>query len=422
MKRTILICSVLAACNAEPVSHHITDGGDSPPDGAVAQNVLFGSVLDERNDSISFASGAPVHTHAGAPVDLSSGCPDIYKYAYLESAREYGSEAATNAFAYHVKSSAATASYRVTSDAGTVIDTTPIDRASDGDYVVDLRGGRIATQTGKMTLEVTLGDTMLTACFVNHPMAAPLEYNRPFAGELQSDMFPTLFLSRAMNAGTGISVAEMTFTQYTTEPIHLVLDIPVFAAQAQGQVVDGYEPVGAAFTGSGPCGSSCNGPAALARQTVNAQALTAIWNFGVTSPANRAPCVITNGSHADCMIAARADGADPVTYTAVLYLSQEKTVSPGLDLVTTTSYSDAMIGTLAVSGLIQSDFTQYCVAPVPGTLTCASARDFKKITAVNNVKIDFDPIHFAATTGLELLPAADMQLPAFTWNSGSANL
>ena len=65
------------------------------------------------------------------------------------------------------------------------------------------------------------------------------------------------------------------------------------------------------------------------------------------------------------------------------------------------------------------------MAPFAGTTACATARDFKKVTVVNDVKLDVDPIHFGARTQAgtaDLIPAGSVQLPAFTWDSGLAGL
>lgn len=64
---------------------------DAPPSFAA----LTTTVRDERGDEIGFVGVTPTHTHSGPPVTLGgTGCPDVYKYAYLldEAPPPYGGE------------------------------------------------------------------------------------------------------------------------------------------------------------------------------------------------------------------------------------------------------------------------------------------------------------------------------------------
>ena len=100
------------------------DGGTTSPSIAV----ISASVKDERGDAISFASGKPIHTHAGPVVDLGGiGCPDVYLYPYLleAAAPPWGGETSANPLAWRLAITGGTAQYRVRGDDGTSSSTGP---------------------------------------------------------------------------------------------------------------------------------------------------------------------------------------------------------------------------------------------------------------------------------------------------------
>jgi len=136
--------------------------------------------------------GAPSLPHAGPSIDLASGCPAVYKYAYLEDQTDptFGRQTAINPLEWHVMSQvgslddSATA-YRVRLPDGTIALDWTLAAAPDetGLYTVRLYRNvvrAIGDHTGKMFVDVRFTDTagnetVDTACWENHPMAAPLE-------------------------------------------------------------------------------------------------------------------------------------------------------------------------------------------------------------------------------------------------------
>jgi len=216
----VFVLVALGACATQPSagrpgtgSNHGSDAGSgsgsdvSMGSGGSAQpppppGTLYGTVLDERGDAIDFSTGEPVHTHAGPSIDLASGCPAVYKYAYLEDQADptFGRQTAINPLEWHVMSQvgslddSATA-YRVRLPDGTIALDWTLAAAPDetGLYTVRLYRNvvrAIGDHTGKMFVDVRFTDTagnetVDTACWENHPMAAPLE----IAPAATSDLF-----------------------------------------------------------------------------------------------------------------------------------------------------------------------------------------------------------------------------------------
>src|SRR5262249_32377529 len=114
MKPNTLLVAFLTACgtvNALPGSNDDSgngsgsdqgSGSDMEPPHPPAQ--LYGHIHDERGDAIDYSTGEPVHRHDGASIDLSAGCPAVYKYAYLmdQSDPLFGRQATKNPLAWHV--------------------------------------------------------------------------------------------------------------------------------------------------------------------------------------------------------------------------------------------------------------------------------------------------------------------------------
>src|SRR3954467_15102094 len=101
MKKILSLVMVVAGCGATMEPGPTTGDDDTMDPHAVGE--LYGSVLDERGDTIDFSSGEPVHTHAGPAIDLAKDCPAVWKYAYLESTQSpmFGRETTPNPLAWH---------------------------------------------------------------------------------------------------------------------------------------------------------------------------------------------------------------------------------------------------------------------------------------------------------------------------------
>ena len=214
-------------------------------DGAPPAIVLLPSkVRDERADQISFASGDPVHTHAGAEIDLAAGaCPSVYKYAYLMSAAAplYGSQTAPNDLAWHLKIldaklDASSEQYRIRGSAGdTLVNWTALPAANDvGVATIKLTTTNVpqlATTSGQFFIDVRANDlsmleTTATFCFDHHPLAAPLDI-API--EIATNAAPSWSfaanspISELTGFEFGGSFVEQRIVQHTAEPIFIEL-------------------------------------------------------------------------------------------------------------------------------------------------------------------------------------------------------
>ena len=347
-----------------------SDGGSGSGSGSaiVPPGTLYGSVLDERNDAIDFSTGEPVHTHQGAAIDLSQGCPAVYKYAYLEDAADpmFGSQSNANPLQWLVKSQvgslddSATA-YRVRLDDGTVaLDWTSAQAPDDtGLYTVRLyRNGtpsvtQVGDHTGKMYLDMRFRDTqgnetVDTACWENHPLAAPLEIQ----AAAQSDLFGWTLpahsaISTAINTASidgsaaeqvGASIDTQTILQHTAEPVTLHIDHDTILANASNEVVQ-MNIVTTQRTVTEDCigidQDECNAWPAAPGPTTFDGALTATFDIRVVDSASGAiVCHNPDGSASwvqaidGCVLPARTSTEPPHAYTLIYSINNATSIAP----------------------------------------------------------------------------------------------
>ncbi len=166
------------------------------------------TVYDERNDSVTYPAGAPVHTHSPAsPTTLgsTSACPTVYKYAYLTDTSPSGSEASPNPIALRFRASdagvgvsPAAFAYRVHVNLNWYgpfpLTPVPVSGAPGSyDATADLRrnggaavppiGAPTAVREGVYTVEYIARDNLgnvatLTRCFTFAPLGPPLRITR----------------------------------------------------------------------------------------------------------------------------------------------------------------------------------------------------------------------------------------------------
>ena len=221
--------------------------------------VMFGSIKDERGDTIDFSTGEAVHTHAGAAVSLDgTGCPAVYKYDYLMDATkpQYGSETTPNPFTWQIKASDATpidnmdSAYRVRDAAGRVLyNWTSMQPDASGVFAITLHRNDIkdlGTQTEHMFLDVRFRDAFgnestTTACWDNHPMAPPLEI-KPMQ---KADVFGwTLAADSPISTLSiytpGATVYSQHIVQYAADPILVHYGVTPGAVTYSRTAVDHY--------------------------------------------------------------------------------------------------------------------------------------------------------------------------------------
>ncbi len=486
--------AALGACAAQPNAavHHGTGSGSGSDDSGdmdagvgsgsddgsgsgsgsavVPPGTLYGSVLDERNDAIDFSSGEPVHTHQGAAIDLSQGCPAVYKYAYLEDAADpvFGSQSNANPLEWHVTSQvgslddSATA-YRVRLDDGTVaLDWTSAQAPDDtGVYTVRLyRNGtpsvtQLGDHTGKMYLDMRFRDTsgnetVDTACWENHPLAAPLEID----AATHSDLFTATLaahspISPAINTASidgtaeekvGMAVFSQEIYQHTAEPVTLHIDHSAITAMANMTAYTTQIAVSTA-TIDQPCATvGCNTFVNVPKTTSSSGPLSATWNMQVYdvaswtivchNPDGASPASAIDG----CVLPARTASEPPHHYELVIAMSGATSIDP--DATGTLSIGEqSVVSTAGVTtsftGALTDGATSCPARTLPnGTTECATQTHYDSVTALDDATIAFNPFSQIYETApdsnasLETIgayvPSTSLTLAGAVWSAGSA--
>jgi hypothetical protein len=428
-------------------------GSGSGSSDAPTPGVFYGSVLDERNDAIDFSTGVPVHTHTGSATGFSgTGCPDIYKYSYLEGvvAPIYGAQTNENPLAFHIISDvdsldASMTAYRVRNANGTLLDWTTMSPDANGVYTIDLRrdGAHAISimgwQVGAMYVDArfhsTAGtDSIKTTCWNNHPLAAPLKIGAPNKGGLFDMSFANhSAISTVMNAATftgtsyGAEVATFSIVQQTAEPTSILITLPKPTGTGSRHVVNTWvaaEDIADNYTCSGPCAPS------FAATTINdSAALSGTWELRIVDYATGA--TVCHSSTTDltiaCQLPARATGAFAHPYTATLSLAGEASVAPP---VLNTVIADLTYGTTWLTGS-QANVTTPVRAcskwhDIGLTHICDATAFYGNFSISNLATISFDHIAFTMKTlagdeSTAVTPSylGPLELPATTWSSGA---
>jgi len=432
-------------------------------------NALSGRVFDERNDTIDFSTGEPVHTHGGAAIDLSSNqssCPDVYKYAYLmdEGGARFGKETAPNGFSWTAKTDIASldpnaTAYRVRDKAGSVLlDWTSTHPDAAGVYHIDLHrsgehpiaqlGNSVAELHLELRLRTTAGnETVLSSCWNNHPMAPPLqilpmEKNALFQASLPG---ATQFISLG-TAGAGMPVMDLPIAQQTAEPVTIALQPltptgTVNTTAADTQVVMAVEEFQAGFSCDTPTEPiACHlHPAYTTTYPTLTTPVQGTWSVSIIDDVGGAPiCTGSAPQVTTCTLPARQANEAPHGYHAVFSLAAQTLVAnpandPG-------PFGDFTVGTTEYSG-IQPQLANltYCskvrahTNPMTGITytTCFEHTSYARIVALDRATIAFDAATLGLTTSLgdattavapKYVAPATLTLPASSWDGGDKGL
>ena len=437
-------------------------GSDTDPPGSHPPGTIYGHIKDERGDTIDFSSGEPVHTHAGAAVDLSTGCPAIFKYAYLTSkqAPPFGSEVTLNPIAFHVQTDAAstdaTASeYRVRTDDGhTLLDWTPMAPDADSVYTMTLHRDdsapmqALGTSVQKMYIDARFRDTggtetTVTGCWENHPLAAPLQVGQVTTGALFGMTFAasspiSAVLESSLAGNYGGVIATMPVVQTTAEatPITLALPKPTGTETVAALTVDIPTSVAVTTLLCGPVtfDPGCNHYTATRTPLSSSGPLAGIWDLRVVDDQSGAVICSNNGVDdgtaisESCAIPARTDGP-PRAYHVVLSLS-----SSNLAPIAQTFYGEYTVGAEHFTGTAPtedsgcSQFRSHTNTTTGVTTTnCTQTTNASLTTALQTAHIDFGAITLGMTSnvGEPSMPAvapAALVLGAQSWDAGNAGL
>lgn len=435
-------------------------GSDMDPPGSHPPGTIYGHIKDERGDTIDFSTGEPVHSHAGPSVDLSTGCPAVYKYAYLTSkqAPSFGSEVTLNPLAFHVQtdpaSSDPTASeYRVRTDDGhTLLDWTPMAPDADSVYTMTMHRDdsapmqALGTSVQKMYVDARFRDTSgtqttVTGCWENHPLAAPLQVGQLTNGALFGMTFAasspiSAVLESNLAGNWGGIVATLPFVQTTAEAtaITVALPKPTGTETVAALTVDIPTSVTTVSLECGPVtfDPGCNHYRATRTALDSSGPLIGVWDLHVIDDASGTWICSNNGVddgavvREPCTIPARTDGP-PRGYHVVLSLS-----SSNLAPIAHAFYDEYTVAAKHFTGTAPTDdsgcsqFRTRLINNVAYT-SCVQTTTASLTTALQTAHIDFDAITFGMTSnvGEPVMPTvapAALALPAQSWDAGNAGL
>jgi hypothetical protein len=411
---------------------------------------------DERGDTISFASGEPVHTHAGAVIDLGTGCPDVYKYAYLTDARPaYATETAPNPIAWHLSAASPvgidpnTSQYRVRTEAMSVMDWMPLAADANDVYQIELHRDQIAdlgTRDGIMYVDAEVHDTLgnaatTTYCFHYHPLAAPLEI-QPIAAETQIANLWALSLPTDSPISHLLNVEPVPMARVVGQRIIQHASDPVSVEIALGSPQGTWGKTSAnrylaVATGSTGCGNSLTGRDTTVRcstlttvtnkdTTTSGTLASGDWFVQVVDEATGQPtnaCSIV-GLTATCTLPARAAGAPPQAYRFVSFVNGVTDLWPGAGAVDEYTLAGRVYTGYAATTVSHCNTLTTSLVNGVAYYYCGYT-DYDHYIALYNADLAFAPfqLSYAASVGATVpvqpvsyaLPAS----PQLTWNSGT---
>jgi hypothetical protein len=402
------------------------------------------SLRDERGDVISFNTNAAVHDHQGATVDLTAGCPIVYKYSYLMDTHAplYNSELTPNPITYAVTVEdvrVAATEFRVRDAQGTVLRDWKIVAGSGAAFPVTLHRdgdagiGDLATRAGKYTIDVRATDwaglqANTSYCIDFQPLAAPLQFAQA-STPTDADALATWKLqanspiSRLMNVGPGAAIAEQKITQYSSEPVVVSLNIPALTGSWRTHVLHGFIRSSAVTTRVSCNNYDCN--------TQPAAPTSFVWSGNLTSYTKSVQLLDAAGNVVAptgtnvWLIPGRAAGAPPADYRVRVNVSQMMHFGSNLTYV----YGDRTNQSLAYTGSASTQ-TMYACAHVNLANECDWIATYQHIRAVNTIGLNIDPFAIQVGVGasantpttapVHVLPSV-FTMPALTWDGGDEN-
>ena len=418
--------------------------------------MLFGSIKDERGDQIDFSTGEAVHTHAGTAVDLTTGCPSVYKYAYLmdETAPMFGREVAPNPLAWQIKASDSTpldsmdSAYRVRDAAGHVLyDWTSISPDATGVYAVSLFRNRIpqlGTEGGHMFLDVRFRDSFgnestTSACWDNHPMAAPVELTAATPGELFGWTLPADSPISHLLDTTGAVVYSQRIVQHAAEAVTIEVATPAPVPHYTMTGVDdwvGDVPVTVNVSCSGPNDPACDTtPPADPADKVASGTISDSWGATVIDQVTGQRVGLCYGltSSVKCTLPARTASEAPHPYRIDFALQGASALAPPGFAPDASVYSEYTFLGLTYTGLPPGAGVTKCstvrARPINGVTyyQCIAQTTYSEIRALDKATIAFpaitETVKTSTTANGTLEPAvyastASLTIAAKTWNAG----
>ena len=428
-------------------------------DTAAPQITLAASTLrDERGDTIDFSTGEPVHTHAGAEIDLASGaCPSVYKYTYLADATapSYGSAASPNPLTWNftitdTKLDTSSAQLRIRNEANTTlvswIPAPAADAAGVRHLTLTRNGGAYPLaaigSAGKLYIDVKARDwngleTTASWCFENHPLAAPLEVDSFEQGELFGMSLPADSpISQLINNGGQVGVLKQRIVQTTAEPITMTWsattgDIQYTSTAFNDVVTESKNDGRLCSAGANVCTTSAAptpsaNPLATTTGTIPSGRLFAALRDESTGT------IVTQGSSLALMytIPARGPSEAPHVYRVLVISKQLSELQ--LPSLWDWMQEHVLMG-LTYTGLTPADRGSTCSYIVQTAFgsACQLRNYWWGVSALDHVTLAFAALHasvgLSATTNgtpapASYVPAANLATSSLTWDSGNDDL
>jgi hypothetical protein len=427
-------------------------------DGPALALAASAQVIDERGDAVDFSSGMPHHDHLGPAVALGTGCPDVYKHAYLLEPTPEGTEVAANPLRFPAEVTDlapihATAEYRVRLAGGVELQTWTaggagvdvaaglVEHPIDLVRTVGIGTPELATYEGELEVDIRITDwagrqAMSTWCWTHHPLAAPLEVGP--AGEAPGGMSDWLLqsdppLSQLLNVdGTYAPVIDAPFTQYTSDIVYVDIDLtpPSPAGSWAKTIVDDYilvgtepgEPIACIPDTGAPCPTTLPPrPDPLTNGPLGGSLEWTVLLYEGTGYVGE--CTSIGAQQYRCTVPGRAGGA-PRPFRIAAAVRNLHDLRPNTVGATTPPYAENTLLGLTYSGK-SLGVSSVCSS----ASTCAPMNVFERIVAVDEAAVNFNAITMGlSTTADPSIPAASpAYLPptvssAASWNGGNDDL
>jgi hypothetical protein len=469
VRRSLVSLVMLVGCGAETAA--TIDEPDAGSDGGADElsKIAFvpTAIHDERGDEITFrADGVPAHAHSGPTIELGNdGCPDVFKYAYLMDPAS-GAEDAPNPLRWQLAvSGTGRVEYRVRRADGSELGWTPLEADVAGNYQMTLYRSELAelgTTEAMYFIDARIGDAVASSCFVNHPMAPPVQVVGPTAAHRGDAIVGWSFAANSPVSGlfgttAHPSLLEVQLVHATAEPLAIEVALPPPAVTWSKTVVTDWVLIENRPT-SIDCGVTCAGnsptcfpepaaeaacktgaPPEISDPTTTGTLATGSWLASALDAATGLPvaaCSIDpSGTRAACQLPARAAGTPPQRIAIVLAHRANTELRPA---------TSGRVGEFSLLGQVftgldpaVAESTERCTQLVASTAnsdgevfhTCVRVNRFVKLVALDRLTLVVAPpaVHLASSTGGAFVPVA--YLPdgvatgtGFTWDSGDDDL
>jgi hypothetical protein len=425
MKHLISALVLITGCTAATEGGDDGGGGDDGSGEEPSKFFKATTIHDERFDEIDFASGEPVHTHAGPEVALGSDkCTDVFKHSYLMETPKFGREVTENPIRFALSAK----EYRLRRGDEVIADWAPVTGGA-----VTITRSVLGDREGTYVIEARSGDVTSEACWTHHPLAAPVEIQaaQPDASGLAGmSLLTNSPISKLLDPTIATRVYAQRFVHHTAEPVTLTLDVTIPAAAFARNAIDGF-----VVSDTGNLGLLCErdsdgyqsgdpictlpNEVPVTLKSVRSGTLESVtWTMNILDEATglaAANCDVS-GFHATCQLAPRATTEASQAYRIVLSMKNPIELAPAA----TGPFAEHTIAGLTFTGKrleVERRCLQFGTSTHVGVtiVTCAKYVDYTRIQALDTAKIMFPAVPIT-------INGKSYDIPAYTWDAGDDDL